>query len=62
MLASAGFDVWLGNSRGNMYSNKHIKLDAVKDKKQFYDFTFQEIGMFDLPAMIEKILDKTKAE
>ena len=36
ILADRGFDVWLGNIRGNMYSQRHIKLDPSKD--EFWDW------------------------
>ena len=47
VLADAGFDVWLGNSRGNNYNKGHLILDIIKhskDKKKFYNYSFQELA------------------
>ncbi|XP_053698634.1 lipase 3-like [Sabethes cyaneus] len=57
LLADAGFDVWLGNTRGNTYSRKHISEDPSSVK--FWDFSWHEIGMYDLPAMIDTVLQST---
>lgn len=58
MFADAGFDVWMNNSRGNRHSRNHMYLDPDVDK-DFWNFSFQEIAEFDLPAMINHILDET---
>lgn len=58
MLADAGYDVWLGNVRGNIYSRKHKTLSA--NSREFMNFSWDEIGLYDMPAKIDYILEKTE--
>ncbi|KAL7290220.1 hypothetical protein TKK_0015925 [Trichogramma kaykai] len=53
-----GFDVWIGNSRGNSYSKGH-KSFKITDP-EFWDFSWHEVGKYDLPAIISHIVDATK--
>ncbi|XP_028138402.1 lipase 3-like [Diabrotica virgifera virgifera] len=57
ILADAGYDVWLMNCRGTSYSRKHKSLSP--NEKQFWDFSFHEIGVYDIPAVIDYILNAT---
>ncbi|CAG0924476.1 unnamed protein product [Notodromas monacha] len=60
MLADAGFDVWLGNVRGNTYSARHTKLST--DETAFWEFGIDEHGYFDAPAQIDHITATTGAQ
>lgn len=55
VLASSGhhYDVWLANSRGNVYSSNHSSLSTESDA--FWAFSLDEIIRYDLPALIEHI-------
>ncbi|XP_022830192.1 lipase 3-like [Spodoptera litura] len=60
ILAEEGFDVWMGNARGNYYSRRHVTLnpDAILSTA-FWKFSYDEIGNKDLPAMIDYVLEAT---
>ncbi|KAH3869739.1 gastric triacylglycerol lipase-like [Dreissena polymorpha] len=59
MMADAGFDVWLGNSRGNTYGRRHEHLQA--SSHEFWKFSWDEMAKYDLPATVDLILQKTGA-
>jgi len=61
MLASGGYDVWMGNNRGCAYSLGHVKWDAFDkdDEPLYWNFSFEEMSIYDLPAEIDFILELT---
>lgn len=59
-LAENGFEVWLGNSRGNQFGLEHEKFDV--NSSEFWNFSFHEVGFYDLPAVIDKMLSVSGSE
>jgi lysosomal acid lipase/cholesteryl ester hydrolase len=59
ILADAGYDVWLPNNRGNKYSTNHTHLDVKS--REFWQFTYDDMALSDLPAEFDYILGVTGA-
>lgn len=57
MLHEKGYDVWLPNARGTTYSKRHMHFDSSSES--FWNFTWHEIGYYDLPASIDFINNQT---
>ena len=58
-LVNAGYDVWLGNQRGTKHSPGHKTL-TQKDK-EYWEFSFTEMGTYDAPAQVDYVRSKTGA-
>ncbi|KAI8966390.1 alpha/beta-hydrolase [Daldinia sp. FL1419] len=60
VLVERGFDVWLGNNRGNKYSKKSINYPPTTT--EFWNFSIDEFAFHDIPDSINYILETTKQE
>lgn len=60
LLHDLGYDVWLGNARGNTYSRTHSRLSPKS--RRFWDFSWHEIGYYDLPTIVDHIVKTTGTE
>lgn len=59
VLANSGYDVWVGNIRGNKYSREHTHLNPDRDDA-YWQFSWQNMSKYDLPAAFEYITNRTK--
>ncbi|CAH0386872.1 unnamed protein product [Bemisia tabaci] len=57
MLADLGYDVWMSNARGTTYSKNHTTLSPKQPK--FWEHSYHEMGKYDLPAVIDHVLNET---
>ncbi|KAK3330908.1 Alpha/Beta hydrolase protein [Apodospora peruviana] len=57
VLVERGFDVWLGNNRGNKYSKKSVHCSPTS--LEFWNFSIDEFAFHDIPDSIAYVLDTT---
>lgn len=57
-----GYDVFVGTFRGCEGSTRHMKSDSDFSSSQYWNFSVNEHGMFDLKAFIDKIVSIKKQE
>ncbi|XP_065209949.1 lipase 1-like [Planococcus citri] len=57
LLANQGYDVWMINTRGNTFSRSHANYTPME--RAFWDFSFHEMGIYDIPTTIDFVLNKT---
>ena len=58
-LAERGYDVWVGNNRGTLYSNTN-KNDDKWTLREHWDFNWADMGAYDIPACVDRILEVTR--
>jgi len=56
-----GFDVFVGTFRGCEGSTRHVRGEGLSSS-EYWNFTVNEHGMYDLKAFIEKIVELKKSE
>jgi len=59
ILADNGYDVWLGNNRGNGYSMGNVNYPSTDSR--FWNFSWDEMALIDFPTTINYVTTFTKA-
>jgi lysosomal acid lipase/cholesteryl ester hydrolase len=58
LLVDQGYDVWLGNNRGNKYSKKSLNYGPTE--VPFWNFSMDQFAFHDIPDSINYILTTTE--
>ncbi|RCV32747.1 hypothetical protein SETIT_7G028300v2 [Setaria italica] len=53
ILADGGYDVWIANSRGTVYSRGHTTLSSTDPA--YWDWSWDELAGDDLPAVVQYV-------
>ena len=57
-LARRGYDVWLLDQRATPFSKNHTTFEE-DDKKNFWNWSLDQIALLDLPAAVDYVLAET---
>ncbi|CAA6667895.1 unnamed protein product [Spirodela intermedia] len=57
VLADAGYDVWIANTRGTRWSRRHSTLDP--SSPAYWRWSWDELAMYELPATVGFVYQKT---
>ena len=61
ILAENGYDIWLGNTRGNKYSRAHVSLNPNSDEA-YWNHSYTDLYKGDIKSFLEHIKDKTNID
>jgi pimeloyl-ACP methyl ester carboxylesterase len=64
ILAEKGYDIWITNNRGNIFSTEHLdkEYDSNSFHSKYWEFSFHEMAKYDLPAHINFVKKVTGYE
>ncbi|XP_031625879.1 lipase 3-like [Contarinia nasturtii] len=63
LLADTNYDCWMLNVRGTEVSQRHTRYNPNgRGEKEYWNFSWHEMGMYDVAAAIDYILNETKFE
>ncbi|CAH1370512.1 unnamed protein product [Tenebrio molitor] len=59
LLWKAGYDVWLNNQRGTLFSEDHTNSSI--SNFDYWNFSFHEVAVYDIPSQIDLMKRVTKS-